>query len=331
MGIAYAFSTDRKAHPGRHGALAGWPSSSCSALFVLKTQLGQDVFSWLGAKVTRVARLVLRRLRVPCVGKARRGPTRGLDPGPAGRSGSSSRSACCPRSSSWPPPLPSSTTSGSCRWSCRPRPGSCSRRIGASRARDASTWRRRSSWDRPRPRSPIRPFLNEMTQSELMCDHDRAASPTVSGRDHGRPTSLMLQDVFPNVADHLLAASVMTARAEPAGLEDHSSRERRPEDQGLVADRGREARRQRHRGRRPRLLQRCAARPQRRRHAHGLHLPRRRREPRRGHPGRALRIRVESRCERSSAPCFAPLALAMGVPWKDTGYVGGLLGTRRSP
>src|SRR5262245_60244739 len=53
MGIAYAFSTDRKAIRART-VLWGVALQFLLALFVLKTNLGQLVFSWLGAQVTRI-------------------------------------------------------------------------------------------------------------------------------------------------------------------------------------------------------------------------------------------------------------------------------------
>jgi CNT family concentrative nucleoside transporter len=53
VGIAYAFSTDRKAVQPRTVAW-GIALQFLLALFVLKTAFGQELFAWLGAKVTRV-------------------------------------------------------------------------------------------------------------------------------------------------------------------------------------------------------------------------------------------------------------------------------------
>src|SRR5258707_3409798 len=53
LGIAYAFSTDRKAISLRT-VLWGLGLQFALALFVLRTQLGQDLFAWIGALVTRV-------------------------------------------------------------------------------------------------------------------------------------------------------------------------------------------------------------------------------------------------------------------------------------
>src|SRR5260370_7203403 len=56
LGIAYAFSTDRKAISLRT-VLWGLGLQFALALFVLRTQLGQDLFAWMGALVTRVLNL----------------------------------------------------------------------------------------------------------------------------------------------------------------------------------------------------------------------------------------------------------------------------------
>src|SRR5512139_3244699 len=56
LGIAYALSTDRKAIRLRTVAW-GLGLQVLLALFVLKTQVGQDLFAWVGAKITRVLEL----------------------------------------------------------------------------------------------------------------------------------------------------------------------------------------------------------------------------------------------------------------------------------
>jgi CNT family concentrative nucleoside transporter len=53
LGIAYLFSTDRKAIRGKT-VLWGLVLQLLFALFVLKTSVGQVVFAWLGAKVNRL-------------------------------------------------------------------------------------------------------------------------------------------------------------------------------------------------------------------------------------------------------------------------------------
>src|SRR5260221_9753369 len=53
LGIAYAFSSDRKAISLRTVAW-GLGLQFALALFVLRTQLGQDLFARIGALVTRV-------------------------------------------------------------------------------------------------------------------------------------------------------------------------------------------------------------------------------------------------------------------------------------
>ncbi len=56
LGIAYALSTDRKAIRLRTVAW-GLGLQVLLALFVLKTQVGQELFAWVGAKITRVLEL----------------------------------------------------------------------------------------------------------------------------------------------------------------------------------------------------------------------------------------------------------------------------------
>ena len=56
LAIAWALSTDRKAIRGRT-ILWGLGLQLVLALFVLKTPIGQEVFSWVGAKITRVLNL----------------------------------------------------------------------------------------------------------------------------------------------------------------------------------------------------------------------------------------------------------------------------------
>ena len=56
LAIAWALSTDRKAIRGRTVAW-GLGLQLVLALFVLKTPIGQELFSWVGAKITRVLNL----------------------------------------------------------------------------------------------------------------------------------------------------------------------------------------------------------------------------------------------------------------------------------
>jgi CNT family concentrative nucleoside transporter len=55
MGIAYLLSTDRKAIRGKT-VFWGLTLQFVFALFVLKTSVGQEVFAWLGAKINRLLR-----------------------------------------------------------------------------------------------------------------------------------------------------------------------------------------------------------------------------------------------------------------------------------
>src|SRR6185503_16521344 len=53
LGIAYLFSTDRKAIRGKTVAW-GLALQLLFALFVLKTTIGQTVFAWIGDKINRL-------------------------------------------------------------------------------------------------------------------------------------------------------------------------------------------------------------------------------------------------------------------------------------
>src|SRR5688572_18184254 len=53
LGVAYLFSTDRKAIRGKT-VLWGLVLQLVFALFVLKTAVGQTVFAWLGDKINRL-------------------------------------------------------------------------------------------------------------------------------------------------------------------------------------------------------------------------------------------------------------------------------------
>ena len=114
LAIAWALSTDRKAIRART-IVWGLGLQLVLALFVLKTPVGQELFSWVGAKITRVLNLsyvgsefVFDALGVQGGGTAA-GEGRAR---PAGRprSASCSPSRSCPRSSSWRPCSRSSTT-----------------------------------------------------------------------------------------------------------------------------------------------------------------------------------------------------------------------------
>ena len=113
LGIAWALSTDRKAIRART-IYWGLGLQFALALFVLKTPIGQNVFSWVGGKITRVLNLsyvgsdfVFGALGVPGGGML---PVKAGELTARPRSASSSRSRSCPRSSSWRRCSRSSTT-----------------------------------------------------------------------------------------------------------------------------------------------------------------------------------------------------------------------------
>src|SRR5260221_6715543 len=92
LGIAYAFSSDRKAISFRTVAW-GLGLQFALALFVLQTPVGQGLFAWIGALVTRVLDLAF-------VGSEFVFGKLGAKGGGGSRSASSSPSRSYPRSSS---------------------------------------------------------------------------------------------------------------------------------------------------------------------------------------------------------------------------------------
>ena len=160
----------------------------------------------------------------------------------------------------------------------------------------------------------IRPYLPEMTQSELM-------TVMTSGMAHISGGIMAAYILFGIEAKHLLTAVIMTAPGTIMMAKMFVPETEVPETMGTVRLRGRADRRQRHRRGRPRHRRRAAPGAQRRRDADLV-------------PGadRAGQLRCSASSRLSLQQIFgwvfAPVAWSMGVPWRDAPTIGNLLGTR---
>jgi len=310
MGIAYALSTDRKAIKGRT-VLWGVSLQFLLALFVLKTQLGQDVFSWLGAKVTRV-------LALSYVGSEFLFGKLGANgPGPEGI-GFIFAFRVLPTIIFVAATFAILYHLGIMQLIVQAAAWVMSRLMGASGAESLDVAASIFMGQTEAPLT-IRPFLNKMTQSELMCVMT-AGMAHVSGGIMGAYIAFGVE------AKHLLAAVIMTAPGTILLAKLFVPETGIPETTGSLkidlpkADAN---------------VIGAAARGT----GEGLHL--------------ALNVGamliaflslvalanlllgtiggwfgVALSLERILGLAFAPLALAMGVPWKEAVVVGDLLGTR---
>ena len=310
MGIAYAFSTDRKAIR-RRTVLWGLALQFVLALFVLKTQVGQDVFSWLGAKVTRV-------LALSYVGSEFVFGKLGANgPGPEGI-GFIFAFQVLPTIIFVAATFAILYHLGVMQLIVKAAAWVMSRLMGASGAESLDVAASIFMGQTEAPLT-IRPFLNKMTQSELMCVMT-AGMAHVSGGIMGAYIAFGVE------AKHLLAAVIMTAPGTILLAKMFVPETGVPETTGsLKVDL-------------PRTdanIIGAAARGT----GEGLSL--------------ALNVAamlvaflslvalvnlllgtiggwfgVALSLERILGLAFAPLALAMGVPWKEAVVVGDLLGTR---
>ena len=115
----------------------------------------------------------------------------------------------------------------------------------------------------------VKPFLNTMTSSELfnvmVCGFATASGGVLAAY------TLMLRDVVPNVAGHLLAATILQTPAAVVLAKIMVPGDRRAGDQGLDAGQRREEGRERDRGGGQRRLRGRRAGAQRGRHADRVH------------------------------------------------------------
>ena len=160
----------------------------------------------------------------------------------------------------------------------------------------------------------IRPYLPEMTQSELM-------TVMTSGMAHISGGIMAAYILFGIEAKHLLTAVIMTAPGTIMMAKMFVPETEVPEDDGDGEAGGRADRRQRDRRRRPRHRRRAAPGAERRRDADLV--------PRADRAGqRAARASSHLSLQQIFGWVFAPVAWSMGVPWRDAPTIGNLLGTR---
>jgi concentrative nucleoside transporter, CNT family len=310
MGIAYALSTDRKAIKPRT-VLWGLTLQFLLALFVLRTAVGQELFSWLGAKVTQV-------LELSYVGSD-------FVFGKLGVKGAAPEVLGFPFAFRVLPTIIFVAATfailyhlGVMQLIVQAAAWVMSRLMGASGAESLDVAASIFMGQTEAPLT-IRPFLNKMTQSELMCVMT-AGMAHVSGGIMGAYIAVGVE------AKHLLAAVIMTAPGTILLAKLLVPETGTPETSGSV------------KAALPRTdanIVGAAARGT----SEGLQL--------------ALnvaamliaflslvalvnlilgaigtRIGVALSLERILGVAFAPLAVAMGVPWKEATTIGDLLGTR---
>jgi CNT family concentrative nucleoside transporter len=310
MGIAYAFSTDRKAIKLKTVSW-GLALQLLFALFVLKIEAGRQLFSWLGAKVTRLLELsyvgsdfVFGKLGAP-------------GPGPAGI-GFVFAFRVLPTIVFLAALFAILYHLGVMQVIVQFLARVMSRLMAASGAESLNAAASIFMGQTEAPLT-VRPFLNRMTRSELMC-------VMTSGMAHVSAGIMGAYVAFGVEAQHLLAAVIMTAPGSILLAKLFVPETETPETMGVVkADLPRQ----------DANVIGAAARGT----SDGLHL--------------ALNVAamliaflslvalvnlilgklggfvgLSLSLERILGLAFAPFALAMGVPWKEATTVGDLLGTR---
>ena len=160
----------------------------------------------------------------------------------------------------------------------------------------------------------IRPYLPEMTQSELM-------TVMTSGMAHISGGIMAAYILFGIEAKHLLTAVIMTAPGTIMMAKMIVPETEVPKTMGQREARGRADRRQRDRRGRPRHGRGAASRAERRRDADLV--SRAHRAGQRGCSASCI-----SSLQQIFGWVFAPVAWSMGVPWRDAPTIGNLLGTR---
>jgi CNT family concentrative nucleoside transporter len=321
LAIAWALSTDRKAIQVR---TIGWGLGLqlILALFVLKTPIGQEVFSWVGAKITRV-------LNLSYVGSD-------FVFGPLGRPGGGQLevkvgdlTGTAAQGFIFAFQILSTIIFVAAMFAILYHLGVMqvivravaklmTRLMGASGAESLNVAASIFMGQTEAPLT-VRPFLNKMTQSELMC-------VMTAGMAHVSGSIMAAYIAFGVEAKHLLAAVIMTAPGTILLAKMLVPETGTPETAGTVklADERTDAN-----------VIGAAARGT----SEGLHL--------------ALNVAamlisflslvalvnlllaklgglfgVALSLQTILGYAFMPLALVMGVPWKDAFVIGDLLGTR---
>jgi concentrative nucleoside transporter, CNT family len=321
LGIAWALSTDRKAIRAR---TIGWGLGLqlVLALFVLKTPVGQEVFSWVGSKITRV-------LNLSYVGSSFVFGALGIQGGGVlpvkvqGMDGTAAQGFIFAFQILSTIIFVAAMFAilyhlGVMQVIVRAVARVMTHLMGASGAESLNVAASIFMGQTEAPLT-VRPFLNKMTQSELMC-------VMTAGMAHVSGSIMAAYIAFGVEAKHLLAAVIMTAPGTILLAKMLVPETGTPETAGTVklADERVDAN-----------VIGAAARGT----SEGLHL--------------ALNVAamlisflslvalvnlvlgrlgglfgVPLSLEMILGYAFMPLALVMGVPWKDAFAVGDLLGTR---
>jgi CNT family concentrative nucleoside transporter len=321
LAIAWALSTDRKAIRGRTVAW-GLGLQLVLALFVLKTPIGQEVFSWVGAKITRVLNLsyvgsdfVFGALGVPGGGQL---PVRIGELNGTAALGFVFAFQILPTIIFVAAMFAILYHLGVMQVIVRAVAKLMTRLMGASGAESLNVAASIFMGQTEAPLT-VRPFLNKMTQSELMC-------VMTAGMAHVSGSIMAAYIAFGVEAKHLLAAVIMTAPGTILLAKMLVPETGTPETAGTVklSDERVDAN-----------VIGAAARGT----SEGLHL--------------ALNVAamlisflslvalvnlllgklgglagVPLSLQSILGYAFMPLALVMGVPWKDAFVIGDLLGTR---
>ncbi len=304
LGIAYALSTDRKAIRLRTVAW-GLGLQVLLALFVLKTQVGQDLFAWVGAKITRV-------LELSFVGSSFVFGSLGAKGGAGGPLAFVFAFQVLPTIIFVAATFAILYHLGVMQFIVGLVARAMTHLMGASGAESLNVAASIFMGQTEAPLT-IRPFLNRMTQSELMCIMT-AGMAHVSGGIMGAYIAFGIE------AKHLLAAVIMTAPGTILLAKMMVPETGQPETAGHVTVKHEKI---------DANIIGAAARGT----GEGLQL--------------AINVaamlisflalvalvnlllgKVGLSLEAILGTAFAPLALAMGVPWKDATVIGNLLGER---
>jgi concentrative nucleoside transporter, CNT family len=321
LAIAWALSTDRKAIRGRTIAW-GLGLQILLALFVLKTSIGQQVFSWVGGKITRVLNLsyvgsdfVFGALGVPGGGQL---PVKVGELSGTAALGFVFAFQILPTIIFVAAMFAILYHLGVMQVIVRAVAKLMTNLMGASGAESLNVAASIFMGQTEAPLT-VRPFLNKMTQSELMC-------VMTAGMAHVSGSIMAAYIAFGVEAKHLLAAVIMTAPGTILLAKMLVPETGTPETAGTVKldDQRPDAN-----------VIGAAARGT----SEGLHL--------------ALNVAamlisflslvalvnlllgklgglvgVSLSLQTILGYAFMPLALVMGVPWKDAFVIGDLLGTR---
>ena len=321
LGIAWALSTDRKAIRSRT-IYWGLGLQFALALFVLKTPIGQDVFSWVGAKITRV--LNLSYVGSDFVFGALGVPGGGLLAVKAGESTGTAALGFVFAFQILPTIIFVASVFailyhlGVMQVIVRAVAKLMTRLMGASGAESLNVAASIFMGQTEAPLT-IRPFLNKMTRSELMC-------VMTAGMAHVSGSIMAAYIAFGVEAKHLLAAVIMTAPGTILLAKMLVPETETPETAGSVKLDSEKI---------DANVIGAAARGT----SDGLHLALNVAAMLisflslvalvnllLGRIGSLFDVRLS--LEMILGYAFMPLALVMGVPWKDAFAIGDLLGTR---